>query len=78
MQQERTGMHVLKELRRERAMTQEELAAAVGVHQGTIARLETGGRSPRASTIRKLAAALGVPVMTLTKCGPALAEGAVR
>ena len=74
-QEERPKMHRLRPLRLERAMTQEELAKAAGLSPGTVNRIERdGGRPVSPPTIRKLAAALGVPVMTLTKCGPS-AEG---
>ena len=46
---------------RERAfLTQEELAQKSGVALVTISRLEKGHREARISTVRKLAAALGV------------------
>jgi len=41
-------------------MTQEELAAASGVTEATISRIESSGQSARISTIKKLAQALGV------------------
>lgn len=73
--EERLTMHKLRRLRLERAMTQEELAAAASVSPGTITRLERFPEKPATpSTVRKLAAALGVPVMTLTKCGSPLAS----
>jgi DNA-binding XRE family transcriptional regulator len=63
-------MHKLRGLRLERALTQAELATAAGINAATVVQLEAGKRTARPPTIRKLAAALGVPVMTLTKCGP--------
>jgi transcriptional regulator with XRE-family HTH domain len=56
-------MPTLAFLRRRKKLTQHELAAASGVSQGTIARIESGdrkGERVRFSTQRKLAAALGV------------------
>ena len=50
----------LKELREARFITQRELAARAGVTQATIVRLEQGRHWPTFTTIRKLAAALGV------------------
>jgi transcriptional regulator with XRE-family HTH domain len=68
-------MHRLRTLRLEKAFTQEDLARAAGVSAGTIVRLERGnGPPPFPSTIRKLAAALGVRVEALTRCAPV--EGA--
>jgi transcriptional regulator with XRE-family HTH domain len=66
-------MHRLRQLRREAALTQEELAKVAGVSVGTIIRLERageGGPEPFPSTIRKLAAALGVGPRVLARCGP--------
>ena len=71
-------VHKLRGLRLERAMTQGELAAAAGVSAGTVNRIEREpGRPVRPGTVRRLAEALKVPVMTLTRCGPVgAAEGA--
>jgi len=43
-----------------RALSQQDLAATAGVRQATIAEIESGKRSPRPSTVRKLAKALRV------------------
>ncbi len=64
-------MHKLKSLRLELALTQEDLAKAAGVTGGTVLRLEKVLRPASPTTMRKLAAALGVDVRVLTKCGPA-------
>ena len=50
----------LRELRRLRVLTLRELEEESGVSYNTIWRLENGYREARPSTIRKLAAALGV------------------
>lgn len=50
----------LAEVRQAKGMTQEQLAAATGVHRVTIARIETGAASPNAETLKRLADALGV------------------
>ncbi len=50
----------LRRLRRERALSQQDLSAATGVAQATLSDLERGKRGARPSTVRKLAAALGV------------------
>jgi transcriptional regulator with XRE-family HTH domain len=54
---------------RERAgMTQAALAKALGVPQGVVARLETGGRpDPRLSTVLAVANALGVSIDALVE-----------
>lgn len=53
-------MGKLRELRRLRVLTLRELEEESGVSYNTIWRLENGYRQARPSTIRKLAAALGV------------------
>jgi transcriptional regulator with XRE-family HTH domain len=50
----------LRRLRRERALSQQDLVGITGVAQATLSDLERGKRGARASTIRKLADALGV------------------
>ena len=52
----------LAEARRARGFTQEQLAAASGVHRVTIARLETGAVAPNLKTLERLAVALGVSI----------------
>jgi len=44
--------------RRERGLSQADVAALVGTTQSAIARLESGGRPPRIDTLMKIAAAL--------------------
>ncbi len=53
-------MEKLRELRRLRVLTLRELEEESGVSYNTIWRLENGYREARPSTIRRLAAALGV------------------
>jgi transcriptional regulator with XRE-family HTH domain len=50
----------LRNLRRRAVMSQEDLAEKSGVARDTISKLETGQRGAYPSTIRKLAAGLGV------------------
>jgi transcriptional regulator with XRE-family HTH domain len=50
----------LRRLRAEAGQTQEQLAAKAAVHRTVVSQLETGDREPRATTILKLAGALGV------------------
>lgn len=52
-------------LRKDRGLTQEQLAEAVGVRQPRIAEVERGDANPRLATLAKLALALGVPVWAL-------------
>ncbi len=50
----------LKRLRRQQALSQQDLERITGVTQSTISRLEANERPARPSTIRRLAEALGV------------------
>ena len=50
----------MKRYRHRVALTQRELAQRVGVTYATIARIETGKQEARPTTLRKIAAALGV------------------
>ncbi len=58
---------VLKKARQRRKLTQAALAKKVGVHQVTIARLETGKRQPSMDLLQRLAKALTVKVGDLLK-----------
>ena len=58
---------VLKKARERRKLTQVELAKRVGVHQVTIARLETGVRRPSADLLRRLAKVLKLKMEDLLK-----------
>ena len=57
----------LRRLRRERALSQQDVERATGVAQATLSDLEGGKRGARASTLRKLAEALGVEPRELMK-----------
>jgi transcriptional regulator with XRE-family HTH domain len=50
----------LRRLRRERFLTQMELAEKAGIRQTSLSRLERGAHPPSMRTLRKLATALGV------------------
>jgi len=52
----------LRELRARRGLTQEQLAAAVGVTRQTIIAIEKGNYSPSVALALSLARELGVPV----------------
>jgi DNA-binding XRE family transcriptional regulator len=49
----------VRELRRERHLTQKQLAAASGINQAEISRIERGQTNPTASTLAALLAPLG-------------------
>ena len=57
----------LRRLRREAALSQQELARRAGTTQETISRLEQGHHAARGRTLRKLAEALGVEPRDLMK-----------
>ena len=59
----------LKDLRRRKVLTMEELAARAGVGRGTVWRLEHGVMGAQPRTIRKLAKALDVEPEELVKTG---------
>jgi transcriptional regulator with XRE-family HTH domain len=61
----------LKQLRMERALSQDDLERMTSVAQATISALEHGKRPARPSTLRKLAEALGVEPKELMRRGDA-------
>jgi transcriptional regulator with XRE-family HTH domain len=60
---------VLRDLRVQRGLTQEELAAKAKMHRNYIGGLERGEKSPTIKSVGKLIAVLGV---TWTELGSAL------
>jgi transcriptional regulator with XRE-family HTH domain len=52
-------------MRRARELSQEALAAAAGVHPKHLSEIERANKDPRATTVVRLADALGVPVAKL-------------
>lgn len=60
-------MDKLKQLRKRRALTLQELGDAAGVSYNSVWRLEHGKHGARPSTLRKLAEALNVPVEELVE-----------
>ena len=57
----------LRRLRRERALSQQDVERMTGIAQATLSDLEQGKRGARASTLRKLAELLGVEPRELMK-----------
>ena len=57
----------LRKLRRERALSQQDIERAMGISQATLSYLEQGKRGARASTLRKLAEVLEVAPKELMK-----------
>jgi transcriptional regulator with XRE-family HTH domain len=60
---------MLREMRRRRVLTMEELADKAGVGRNTLWRLEHGVLGAQPRTIRKLARALGVEAEELVRTG---------
>ena len=70
-------MHVprLREYRLAQVLTQAELARAAGISKTTLNQVEQGKHPARISTVRKLAAALGVdPTELVGDAGPGAGE----
>jgi DNA-binding XRE family transcriptional regulator len=61
------GHQPLRAWREHRAMTQEQLAEASGVSKPFVSQIEGGKRNGSASTLARLARALGVPVGALIR-----------
>jgi len=57
----------LKELRKLRALSQQELAEAAGIGRATLSRIERGETGAHGRTLRRLANALGVGVEELVR-----------
>ncbi len=65
----RVDAEALKRLRKDRVFSQRELARTAGVTHATVWRLENGFDLARPSTVRKLAAVLGVEARELVREG---------
>lgn len=59
------GDSIIAQLRRERGMTQADLAKLVGVEPDYIGKWERGERNPKLGALKKIAAALGVDIGVL-------------
>jgi transcriptional regulator with XRE-family HTH domain len=55
----------LRELRAEQVLSQQDLAERAGVSKTTVVQIEARRIRPHPSTVRKLAAALGLPAREL-------------
>lgn len=66
----------LKEIRKLRGMTQEQLAKASGIHRVTIAKYEAQSVDPSIENAEKLASVLGVTVDALIEKRPERSESA--
>jgi len=68
---------ILKQLRTERGLSQDELAALLGTTKQVISRYETKKRVPRLSVVTDYAQKLGVPVSALSGEAPVYPQGAL-
>jgi transcriptional regulator with XRE-family HTH domain len=55
----------VRDLRKERGWSQQELAGRAGISMQTVSNLETGRHVPGIATLSKIAGALGVPLPAL-------------
>ena len=55
----------IKKARKLKGISQEELAAAVGMHTNTVARWERGELNPMGKSLQKVAQALNIPISAL-------------
>lgn len=65
----------LRYLRRQHALTQQELSERSGVSNQTIVNIERYGTEPKISTIRKLAKALSIDTSDLFTDNPSQEDG---
>jgi transcriptional regulator with XRE-family HTH domain len=67
----------IRQLRRARELSQEALAAAAGMHPKHLSELERANKDPRATTVIRLAEALGLsPAELCARCEAAVVEQA--
>lgn len=60
------GQNISK-IRKRRGMTQLDLAAATGMEENAVGRIETGRTNPTVKTLLRIAKALEVPLTELVK-----------
>lgn len=53
-------------IRKQKKLTQEELASKIGIHVTTLGRIERGESNPPLQTINRIAQALGIKISDLT------------
>ena len=63
---ERVGLN-LQRLRREKGLSQEELADRADIHQTYLSGVERGKRNPTITVLQRIAAALGTDIEDLVK-----------
>jgi predicted transcriptional regulator len=57
--------HTLREMRRDLAVTQEDLAHDAGITVAQLARIERGQANPQWTTVRRITGALGISLVDL-------------
>jgi transcriptional regulator with XRE-family HTH domain len=55
----------IRQLRRDRELSQEALAAAAGIHPKHLSEIERANKDPRATTVARIAEALGMSAAEL-------------
>jgi transcriptional regulator with XRE-family HTH domain len=65
----------IREIRKERAMSQGELAEKAGISLITISRIERGERDPHVRTLAQIARGLGVPAYELLRSADYFGDG---
>jgi transcriptional regulator with XRE-family HTH domain len=63
---ERVGLN-LQRLRREKGLSQEELADLANIHQTYLSGVERGKRNPTVTVLQRIAAALGADIENLVQ-----------
>jgi transcriptional regulator with XRE-family HTH domain len=63
---QRVGLN-LQKLRRERGLSQEELADRANIHQTYLSGVERGKRNPTVTVLQRIAEALGTDIEDLVK-----------
>ena len=63
---ERVGLN-LQRLRREKSLSQEELADLAGIHQTYLSGVERGKRNPTITVLQRIAEALGTDIQDLVQ-----------
>jgi transcriptional regulator with XRE-family HTH domain len=58
---------LLKRLREERAITQEQLASDAGITSSALSRIERGLNNPRWTTLKRIAKALEISLVDLAR-----------
>ena len=64
---ERVGLN-LQRLRREKGLSQEELADLANIHQTYLSGVERGKRNPTVTVLQRIAKALGADIADLAAC----------